>query len=83
MLYVAQTHDERREAQTDMVLSAALAALAIALLAQVWLRGRVRHELEPLDRRPDTCARVQLALMPRCPRPSAANSFPCTMPWSS
>ena len=50
MLYVAQTHDERREARTDMVLSAALAALAIALLAQVWLRGRVRHELEPLDR---------------------------------
>lgn len=50
MLYVAQTHDERREARTDMVLSAALAALAIALLTQVWLRGLVRHELEPLDR---------------------------------
>lgn len=50
MLYVAQTHEERREAQTDVVLSGALAALAIALLAQLWLRLRVRQELEPLER---------------------------------
>lgn len=50
MLYVGQTQAERVEAQADVALSAALAALAIGLLGHVWLRARVRHELDPLNR---------------------------------
>lgn len=50
MLYVAQSEEERFEAQTEVALSSALAALAIALLGHLWLRARVRHELEPLQR---------------------------------
>lgn len=52
-LYVAQTHYERREAQFEVAVSAALATLAIALLAHLWLRGRLRHELVPLQRLAD------------------------------
>lgn len=50
MLYTAQTGDERREAHAAVAVSAVLATLAIAFLGQVWLRSRVRHELEPLQR---------------------------------
>lgn len=50
MLYVAQSEEERSEVQTEVALSSALAALAIALLGHLWLRARVRHELEPLQR---------------------------------
>lgn len=50
MLYVGQTQAERFEAQADVALSAALAALAIGLLGHIWLRARVRHELAPLNR---------------------------------
>jgi signal transduction histidine kinase len=49
MLYVAQTRAEREEAQFELALSPALAALAIGLLGHLWLRARVRHELEPLQ----------------------------------
>lgn len=49
-LYVAQTHAERQEALAETALSAALATLAIALLAQVWLQAQIRHELLPLQR---------------------------------
>lgn len=49
-LYVAQSHEERHEAQLEVAFSAALATLAIALLAHLWLRARVRHELLPLQR---------------------------------
>lgn len=49
MLYVAQTNKERSEAQLEVALGAALASLAIALLAHVWLRTRARHELQPLQ----------------------------------
>ena len=49
-LYVAQTHAERQEALAEVALSAALATLAIALLAQVWLQAQIRHELQPLQR---------------------------------
>lgn len=49
MLYVAQTNKERSEAQLEVALGAALASLAIALLAHVWLRTRARHELIPLQ----------------------------------
>ena len=48
MLYVAQTREERHEAQVEVAMAAALAALAIGLLGQVWLRYRVQHELAPL-----------------------------------
>lgn len=48
MLYVAQTEKERKEARGDVALSGALAALAIGLLGHVWLRLRVREELQPL-----------------------------------
>ena len=49
-LYVAQSHAERHEAQLEVAFSAALATLAVALLAHLWLRARVRHELLPLQR---------------------------------
>ena len=49
MLYAAQTREERIEARVDAALSALLAALAVGLLGHVWLRSRVRSELEPLQ----------------------------------
>lgn len=49
MLYVAQTMDERREAQFEVGLGAALTALAVGLLGHLRLRSRVRHELTPLE----------------------------------
>ncbi len=48
MLHVAQTHAERQEAEVEIALVIALAALTIGLLGQLWLRARVRSELEPL-----------------------------------
>jgi signal transduction histidine kinase len=50
MLYVAQTHEERVEAQTEIALNTGLAAVAMVLLALVWLRIVVRRELQPLQR---------------------------------
>jgi signal transduction histidine kinase len=49
-LIVAHALEERREAQFDVVLGAALAALSIGLLGHLWLRLRVRDELRPLER---------------------------------
>ncbi len=49
MLYTAQTRAERGEARADVALSAALAAVAMGLLGQLWLRARVRAELRPLQ----------------------------------
>ncbi len=49
MLYVAQTRSERREARSDVALGAVLAALAVGLLGHVWLRARLRGEMEPLQ----------------------------------
>ena len=49
MLYVAQTRDERLEAQTEITLSAVLAALAVGLMGQLWVRFKIRHELAPLQ----------------------------------
>lgn len=57
LLYVAQSHEERREAQVEVALSAALATVAIALLAHLWLRARLRHELLPLERLAERLAR--------------------------
>ena len=49
MLYVAHPIAERREAELEVILSAALAALSIGLLGHLWLRARVRQELLPLE----------------------------------
>ncbi len=57
ILYVAQTIDERHEAQLEVALSGALATLAVALLAHLWLRARLRHELAPLQILADRLAR--------------------------
>lgn len=48
LLYVAQTREERLEAQAEVALAAALAALFVGLASAVWLRSRIRRELEPL-----------------------------------
>jgi signal transduction histidine kinase len=50
LLYAAQTRDERDEARAEVALGAVLAALAVGLLGHLWLRLRVRRELEPLQR---------------------------------
>jgi signal transduction histidine kinase len=49
MLYAAHTQRERDEAQAEVAMSAVLAALSIGLLGHVWLRLRVRRELQPLE----------------------------------
>jgi len=49
MLYVAQTRDERVEAQLEVLLMVALASLPMGLLALLWLRGQLRYELRPLQ----------------------------------
>lgn len=49
MLYVAQTRDERVEAQLEVVLALVLAGLPMGLLGLLWLRGQMRHELQPLQ----------------------------------
>lgn len=48
MLYTAQTRAERVEARTEVAMGSLLAALAVGLLGHVWLRARVRAELQPL-----------------------------------
>jgi signal transduction histidine kinase len=50
MLYVAQTRSERSEAQFEVALSSALAALAVTLVGYFWLRARLEHELSPVQR---------------------------------
>jgi signal transduction histidine kinase len=49
MLYVAQTRSERLEVQAEITLSAILAALAVGLMGQLWVRFKLRHELAPLQ----------------------------------
>jgi signal transduction histidine kinase len=49
LLYAAHTQRERDEAQAEVALSAVLAALSIGLIGHVWLRLRVRRELQPLE----------------------------------
>lgn len=48
MLYVAQSRDERTEAQLELVFTVALASLPMAMLGLLWLRGQLRSELRPL-----------------------------------
>ncbi|MEN9313705.1 MAG: hypothetical protein RIS35_98 [Pseudomonadota bacterium] len=56
MLYVGQTRAERQEAGAEVGLRAVLAALAVGLLGQVWIRARVRSELRPLQELSDRLA---------------------------
>lgn len=49
MLYAAQIGAERREARLDVGLGAVGAMLAIGLLAHVWLRSRLRAEMQPVQ----------------------------------
>ncbi len=49
-LYVAHAQDERVETQLELALAVGLATLPMALLALLWLRLRLRHELQPLQR---------------------------------
>jgi signal transduction histidine kinase len=69
-LYVAQTHEERREARADVALTAMLAALVVGLLGYVGLRAQVHRELRPLGRLSDTLDRWQVDA-PQGPNPAA------------
>lgn len=60
MLYVAQAREERDEVQTEVALSAALIAWAVGLLGHFWLRGKVKHELAPLQSLSDRLGRYDL-----------------------
>ena len=59
VLYVAQTRNERLEAETDVALTATWSALGIGVLSALWLRHRVRRELEPLARLSQALARYE------------------------
>lgn len=48
MLYVAQTTEERAGAGTRLALAALFAGAPMTLIAVLWLRSRIRNELEPL-----------------------------------
>ena len=52
-LYAAQTRAERSEARWEAALSAVLAAIAVGLIGQAWLRWKVQAELAPLQRLSD------------------------------
>ena len=58
MLYTAQSREQRQEARAEAALSAVLAALAMGLLGHLWLRSRVRRELEPLQTLSDRLQRL-------------------------
>ena len=49
-LYVAHAQGERVETGLELALAVGLATLPMALLALVWLRLRLRQELQPLQR---------------------------------
>ena len=59
-LYAAQTRDERREARAEVALGAVLAALAVGMVGHLWLRSRVRAELQPLQTLSDRLANWDL-----------------------
>ena len=48
MVDVAQTTDERVEAGTEIALAALFAGAPMTVLAVLWLRSRIRRELQPL-----------------------------------
>lgn len=49
MLYVAQTHGERRQAQLEAAMATAFGALLVGLACAVWLSRRAARELGPLE----------------------------------
>ncbi len=49
-LYVAHAQEERVETKLELALAVGLATVPMALLALLWLRLRLRHELQPLQR---------------------------------
>ena len=49
LLYVAQSTQERGEALAELGLAVLLAGLPMGFLGLLWLQGRVRHELAPLQ----------------------------------
>lgn len=49
MVYVAQTRAERGKAESAIGFAVLLAGLPMVLLALLWLRASVRHELQPLQ----------------------------------
>ncbi|MCA0239697.1 MAG: HAMP domain-containing histidine kinase [Proteobacteria bacterium] len=59
VLYVAQTGDERLEAETEVVLTAVWLTLAVAALSAWWLGRRVRRELRPLLELPAALAHYE------------------------
>ncbi len=67
MLYVAQSRAERREASADVASNAVLSALAIGLMGHLWLRLRVRRELQPLQGLSDRLATLSPDDGPRAP----------------
>ena len=71
VLYVAQTRQERLEAQTEVALSSVVAALAIGLLSTTWLRRRVRRELTPIAQLSTALSRYE-PLDPRAPLDAAS-----------
>lgn len=72
MLYVAQTRDERSEAQAEVALSSVWAALVLASVSALWLRRRVRRELQPLAALSQDLARYE-PLPPVVPLPPATH----------
>lgn len=48
-LTVGQTRSERTEARREVITAAGGTALLVALIGHLWLRGRVRRELRPLE----------------------------------
>jgi signal transduction histidine kinase len=48
-LLVAQSHDERAEAQREVAATVLLVTVVMALASLVWLRWRMRIELAPLE----------------------------------
>ncbi|MEN9627858.1 MAG: hypothetical protein RJA10_1085 [Pseudomonadota bacterium] len=71
ILYVAQTRNERREAQAEVALSSVWAALGLAAVSALWLRRRVQRELQPLTELSHHLSRYE-PLAPAVPLPAAS-----------
>jgi len=56
-VYVAQSTEERVEAGTEIALAALFAGAPMTLLAVLWLRSRIRRELQPLRELSDRLSR--------------------------
>ncbi len=59
-LHVAQSHVERFEARTEAVGFAIIAALFAGVLTAIWMRARVKTELEPLSLMADRISAINL-----------------------